>query len=711
MANRARKAYLYIFSFLAFCQLYGTGWTQDSLLPPPALIALSNHNAQVPLFWFAPGTQPLEIGYNDDSATPKYVHTEWKQNQVALRLNLSDYLPCFVETVKIYLVNEDHFPSLPGNQNSSFQISVNRDSSGVPGKTLWGPFLIKADSLNWDAYGQWLSVPVNIFLQSDTTLWIVFYWLEQTPTAPLVGLSSDPDEFNSYFAHFNGEILDWQIYSEGNLMFRASILTNNFNSSLQLQADSFNLYRTTDPAGTFTPADRWLALPSDSTQFVDNNLSNGQLYRYAISAVDSGQESPLQTSSPVVPRQGAILSLSASAKQFETLPDSVLADSILISNTGDLPLSLQRQVRILDSLGNQISDNWGHFWKSNQTDPDLAFNWIDIQQDENLIAQGPVDQRSWGPFLLNFPFSFYGKTFDSFRICSKGFISFTSPDSAFNNTILPFSGGRFNLIAPFWDDLLLTDSSKIYFQTSSETTVVSFVNLSRHPSGGNFSFQIILTQEGAIAFQYLKMFGTTSSATVGIQNHNGSDGLLIAYNESFLTDSMVVQVPSPWFKIKSFPLQLDASDSDYLTFEVDATDLQLGLYKGELLLSGQDSASIITAQGVEVLLLVDSITGIENPGPAQLPAQFWLAQNYPNPFNQSTQIMYSLNQSNFVTLKVFNLLGQEVAAVVEGIQSAGLHRVTWDGRNKRGEAVASGIYFYQLKTDFSTLARKLTLLK
>ncbi len=712
MANRPRKVLLSHISLLILCLLFETGWTKDTLLPPPALIALSNHNSQVPLYWFTPGTQPFELGCDDGTAEfQRYVHTDWKQNQVALKLNLSDYLPCLLEKVKIYLVNEDHFPNLPGNQNSPFQISVNRDSSGTPGRLLWGPVLTQADSSSWEANGQWLNVPVNLFLQSDTTLWIVFYWLEQTPTAPLVGLSSDINQFNSYFAQFNGEILDWQTYSEGNLMFRASLLTDNFNSSLEFQAGSFNLYRTTDQAGIFTPNDLLDTLPSGVTQHVDNNLFNGQVYRYAISVVDSGQESPLQISGPVVPRKGAVLSLSAFSKQFEALPESVVADSILVSNSGDLPLSLRRQVKILDSLGTQISDCWGYTWKSNKTEPDLTFNWIDILQDEYLISQGPADDTSWGPFPLSFSFPFYGNNFDSLRICSNGLISFTSPSDSRNNTSLPNSNGRFNLIAPFWDDLLLTDSSGIYFQTGSETATVSFLNLIRYPDSGNVSFQAILTQDGALVYQYLKMSGTMNSATVGIQNQNGSDGLLIAFNQNFLTDSMVILIPSPWLKIRSLPLQLNAGESDYLAFEVNAEDLESGQYRGELVLSGEDSTGLVTPQSIPVILLVDTLTGIENPGPAQLPAQFWLAQNYPNPFNQSTQITYSLNQLSDVTLKVFNLLGQEVATLIERPQSAGLHQVNWDGKNSRGEAVASGIYFYQLRTSNYSQTRKLTLLK
>jgi hypothetical protein len=711
MAQLSRTSFA-ILSVVACSYLFAdTSYCQDSLLPPSHLIALSNYSHQVPLYWFAPGSQPIELGYDDGTyERPGYVGSEWKQNQAALKLNLNGYLPCYLELLKVYLVNLDNSP-LEGNQNSPFQLSLHRDSSGVPGRILWGPILLKADSLAWDVKGQWLPVPVDLFINQDSLIWLVFHWLEQTPDAPLIGLNTTSSDFHSYFAQFNGEILDWTIYNDANLMFRAEILTNSVPTLQSLQLDSFNLYRTTNPGGTFSEGDKWLSLPAGSSQHMDSSLSNGQTYFYAISSVDSGQESPLQISDAALPRQGAQLQLSQMSKSIEMLPDSLILDSIQVTNSGDLPAQLRIQVQILDSLDHQVSDNWGHTWKSSQFSLDSHFNWIDIQQNEYLIAQGFADHASWGPYLLGFSFPFYGYAFDSFRIYSKGFISFTCPNSEFKNTVLPSSVGRFNLLAPFWDDLLPADSSKIYFKTNSESTVVSFVDLSRHPSGGNFSFQVILTPDGAIVFQYLKMSGTTNFATVGIQNHNGSDGLQIAYNEEYLTDSMIIQIPPPWLTINSLPTQLGAGDAGYLVFEVNAEDLKLGQYKGKLVLSAEDSTGFITPMGIPVILSVDTLTGIEDPELAQLPAQFRLYQNYPNPFNQSTRIGYTLKISGPVSLKVFNLLGEEVATLVNAIQSAGSYQVTWDGRNNRGEAVASGIYFYQLSLGNATQTRKLTLLK
>jgi len=77
-----------------------------------------------------------------------------------------------------------------------------------------------------------------------------------------------------------------------------------------------------------------------------------------------------------------------------------------------------------------------------------------------------------------------------------------------------------------------------------------------------------------------------------------------------------------------------------------------------------------------------------------------LGQNYPNPFNATTIINYELrimNSPNRTTLKIYNLLGQEVKTLVDKLQKGGRYEVTWDGRSDSGEKVGSGIYFYRLE--------------
>jgi len=89
-----------------------------------------------------------------------------------------------------------------------------------------------------------------------------------------------------------------------------------------------------------------------------------------------------------------------------------------------------------------------------------------------------------------------------------------------------------------------------------------------------------------------------------------------------------------------------------------------------------------------------------------LPSEYILAQNYPNPFNPVTTIAYQLPQAGRVSIIVYDLLGSEVATLVNNVQSAGIHTVKWNAIN-----VASGIYFYRLKAGSFTQTRKLVVIK
>ncbi|MBU1937581.1 T9SS type A sorting domain-containing protein [bacterium] len=93
---------------------------------------------------------------------------------------------------------------------------------------------------------------------------------------------------------------------------------------------------------------------------------------------------------------------------------------------------------------------------------------------------------------------------------------------------------------------------------------------------------------------------------------------------------------------------------------------------------------------------------LENP----LPAEYTLHQNYPNPFNPTTQISYNLTKASHVSLKIFDLLGREVAILADEIHPAGLHHTTFDG-----SGLPSGIYFYHLQADDFAMTKKMVLLK
>ena len=121
------------------------------------------------------------------------------------------------------------------------------------------------------------------------------------------------------------------------------------------------------------------------------------------------------------------------------------------------------------------------------------------------------------------------------------------------------------------------------------------------------------------------------------------------------------------------------------------------------------------------------VSGVVKAG-VSLPTEYALEQNYPNPFNATTVIRYSLpvdrqgqsgdggarartTSTSYVSLKVYNILGQVVRTLVDEPQAPGYYSVRWDGRDNAGEELASGIYIYRIRAGEFTQTRRMILLK
>ncbi len=103
----------------------------------------------------------------------------------------------------------------------------------------------------------------------------------------------------------------------------------------------------------------------------------------------------------------------------------------------------------------------------------------------------------------------------------------------------------------------------------------------------------------------------------------------------------------------------------------------------------------------------EGITGIGND-PVN-PQGFYLSQNYPNPFNPETTLEFSLGDAGWVTLKVYDVLGREIATLVNERKEAGRHTVRWGGKDDSGRSVPSGVYLYRFQAGNHVLSRKMLL--
>ena len=106
-----------------------------------------------------------------------------------------------------------------------------------------------------------------------------------------------------------------------------------------------------------------------------------------------------------------------------------------------------------------------------------------------------------------------------------------------------------------------------------------------------------------------------------------------------------------------------------------------------------------------------SITFVHSPKESLQPNKYHLAQNYPNPFNPVTTIEYQLPIDTQVTLRIFNIAGELVKILIEEKQSAGYHKIQWNGKDENGNSVAGGLYLLSLESDGFSQSNKMVLIR
>lgn len=107
----------------------------------------------------------------------------------------------------------------------------------------------------------------------------------------------------------------------------------------------------------------------------------------------------------------------------------------------------------------------------------------------------------------------------------------------------------------------------------------------------------------------------------------------------------------------------------------------------------------------------DNTVSAINESNASTPSEFNLEQNYPNPFNPVTMIRFSVSVQSTITIKIFNIMGQEIKTLTQRNYQPGTYQISWDGTNNQNITVSSGIYIYQLKSDKYTAMKKMLLIK
>jgi M6 family metalloprotease-like protein len=161
-----------------------------------------------------------------------------------------------------------------------------------------------------------------------------------------------------------------------------------------------------------------------------------------------------------------------------------------------------------------------------------------------------------------------------------------------------------------------------------------------------------------------------------------------------------VDLVRPALTISSTSVEWVGKDRILATFNL--TGIPNGFY--DVVVFNPGNASTMVTDGFQVTGAPTSINDV-------IPQRFALRANYPNPFNPTTTIRYDVASRSHVRLEVFDVRGAVVRTLVNDVQEPNEYGVQWDGRNDRGNAVSSGVYFYRLTAAGFSDVRKMTLMK
>jgi hypothetical protein len=159
---------------------------------------------------------------------------------------------------------------------------------------------------------------------------------------------------------------------------------------------------------------------------------------------------------------------------------------------------------------------------------------------------------------------------------------------------------------------------------------------------------------------------------------------------------------SQWIMADPMSGLLAPSENVDLTITLDFTGDDIvpdSIYQAQIIIHNSSSETPV------IPVTVDVQSGVDD-GVSDLPREFALYQNYPNPFNPVTSVKFALPEQSEVKIEIFNLLGQKILTLSEGLMPAGNHSIDWDGSR-----TASGIYYYKLTAGDFTCVKKMTLLK
>ncbi len=348
-------------------------------------------------------------------------------------------------------------------------------------------------------------------------------------------------------------------------------------------------------------------------------------------------------------------------------------------------------------------DTFGYIWVDSDEPGGPTFSWVDIASTGTAVT---LADDAATTVTLPFPFPFYGTDRTSLRLTSNGWLGFAGSGTATGSTnaSIPSASPPNDLIAAFWDDLNPAAGGSIRYQDMGDGRfVVSWLAVPRYNEAGSaMTFQAILYATGEIVVQYQTMVGTRTSATVGIENPTGTDGLQVVVNASYVEDGLAVRFAQPtiWATVAPATASVAPADSTTFTVTLDAADLTPGTYTATLRLSTNDPEALVVDLPVTFV-----VGGTISTGPTAGADVFALGAVAPNPTRGGARVRFTLPDAQTVRLSVTDLLGREVALLVDGPAPAGASEAALPAD------LPSGVYLVRLVGAGAEATRRVTVVR
>jgi hypothetical protein len=307
-----------------------------------------------------------------------------------------------------------------------------------------------------------------------------------------------------------------------------------------------------------------------------------------------------------------------------------------------------------------------------------TYTWIELNPSRG--GNGTTVGTGGDDVTYSFPLTgvgvkHYGTNFTTTSVCSNGWLSMGTTTSApYTNAALPSTSFVPNGVAAFWDDLSTSSPATWWYRRDAAQRFIAEWDSVPHLGGSIYNtFEIIVydtiltphtapTHDSEIILQW-KAPRDISSMTVGQQNTAMNVGLN-CYTDGTYDRGMGLIVAGKALKFTTDPPRM---------------------------------------RGVGVELEVAS--------PRALPTAYGLFQSRPNPLTNRALIGYALPKDSRVALRVYNVSGQMVRELVNTEEKAGWKEAAWDGRDAKGHALSSGVYFYRLEASGYTATKKLVIVR